>query len=433
MTIVRPKEFVVDDGDPFERDLLDRKGRVEGLCGLIRDLSAAAVLAVNGPFGSGKSVFLRMCASHLRSLEVRVAEFNAWHQSHTKTPLVDLVAAVASSPRFTEEAARSLREVAVKLAWRTASAATRGIVEREDFQSAEGPSRFDDWNQTEERRKEFHERLERIVAQDGKLVVLIDELDRCPPSQALEILDVARHLFDVPGVVVVLGINEQELQHRVKTLYGEGCKAEEFLRRFIDLPVDLPHPGANLAGFMNEAFASVGLSGRLQAGSDHYSGSLLEILADKTGMSVRDIQQFIHRMARVLALSPAPEPHDRPGWAVEHLTLALCALRWADIGAYRKLMAGDIDTAGAAACLVGALSLKEQLAEGDPIVLMAVTALLSLNPDGITTERLVAAGLGDSDTADRIRAAYGEQDLNSALLWIGGSRAWLFRLVELAA
>ena len=433
MTIVRPKEFVVvDDGDPFERDLLDRKGRVEVLCGLIQDLSAAAVLAVNGPFGSGKSVFLRMCASRLRSLGVRVAEFNAWHQSHTQTPLVDLVAAVASSPRFTEEAARSLREVAVKLAWRTASAATRGIVEREDFQSVEGASRFDDWNQTEERRKKFHEELERIVAQDGKLVVLIDELDRCPPSRALEILDVARHLFDVPGVVVVLGINEQELQHRVKTLYGEGCKAEEFLRRFIDLPIDLPHPGANLAGFMNEAFASVGLSGRLQAGSDHYSGSMLEILARKTGMSARDILQFTHRLARVLALIPTPESHDRRGWAVEHLTLALCVLRWADTKAYRKLMTGDIDTAGAASCLVDALSLKEQLAEGDPIVLMAAASLLRLDPSAANQQRLEAAGF-DSDIATTILNQYQQLNTGDPLLQIRHWRDRLFGLVELAA
>jgi len=432
VTSIRPAEFVVDDDDPFERDLLDRKGRVESLCGLIQDLGAAAVLAVAGSFGSGKSVFLRMCAGHLRSLGVRVAEFNAWHQSHTQMPLVDLVAAVTSSTDFTEGAARSLREVAVRLAWRTASAATRGIVEREDFRPAQDASRFDEWNQTEQRRREFHEELDRIVAQDGRLVVLIDELDRCPPARALEILDVARHLFDVAGVVVVLGINEQELQHRVKILYGEGCEAEAYLRRFIDLTIYLPHPGANLAGFMNEAFATVGLSGRLQAGPDHYSGSVLELLADKTGMSARDILQFTHRVARVLALSPAPEPHDQPRSALERITLALCSLRWADPDAYRNLMTGGIDTAEAAACLVEALSLKERLDDGDQVVLMAVTDLLSLNPNGATTERLVAAGLGDSDTAERIAGACRRRSGNLPL-GIGLSRDRIFGLVELTA
>ncbi len=430
MTSVRPAEFVVDDSDPFERDLLDRKGRVEGLCSLIQDLSAPAVLAVNGSFGSGKSVFLRMCAGHLRRLGVRVAEFNAWHQSHTQTPLVDLVAAVASSPGFTESAAQSLREVAGKLVWRTASTLTRGIVEREDFQSAEGASRFDEWNQTEGRRKEFHEELERMVAQDGTLVVLIDELDRCPPSRALEILDVARHLFDVPGVVVVLGINEQELQHRVKTLYGHGCAAEEYLRRFIDLMIDLPRPG-NLAGFMNDAFASVGLSGRLKAGSNDHSGSMLAILADKAGMSVRDIQQFTHWLARVLAPSPAPEQHDRRGWAVEHLTLALCALRWADTAGYRKLVAGDADAAEAAHFLVEALSVKELLAGGDPFVLLMATSLLRLDPGAANQQHLEAAGF-DSDIATMILKKFQRLDSEDDRFWISHSRDRIFEFVELA-
>ena len=432
MTSVRPAGFVVGDGDPFERDLLERKGRVEGFCGLIQDLSAAAVLAVNGSFGSGKSVFLRMCASRLRSLGVRVAEFNAWHQCHTQTPLVDLVAAVTSSPSFTEEAARSLREVAVKLAWRTASAATRGVVEREDFQFARGASGFDEWNQIEERRKEFHEELERIVARDGTLVVLIDELDRCPPSRALEILDVARHLFDVPGFVVVLGVNEHELQQRVRTLYGEGCAAEAYLRRFIDLMIDLPRPGASLAGFMNEAFASVGLSGRLQAGSDHYSGSMLEILADKAGMSARDILQFTHRLARVLALSPAPGPHDRRRWELEQLTLALCALRWADTTGYRKLVAGDADAAEAAYFLVEALSVKEMLAGGDPFVLGTAASLLRLDPGVASRERLEAVGF-DSDTATMILNECQQLNRGDRSFRIGRLRDQLVGLVELAA
>ncbi len=51
MTSVRPEDFVVDDEQPFDHDLLDRKDRVEGLCSLVASLSTPAVLVVNGPFG----------------------------------------------------------------------------------------------------------------------------------------------------------------------------------------------------------------------------------------------------------------------------------------------------------------------------------------------------------------------------------------------
>ena len=83
MVRVRPEQFVVDEAQPFEGDRLDRRRRVEALCRLIARTESAAVVAVNGSFGSGKSVFLKMCAAHLRGQGVAVAEFNAWQQSHT--------------------------------------------------------------------------------------------------------------------------------------------------------------------------------------------------------------------------------------------------------------------------------------------------------------------------------------------------------------
>lgn len=433
MTSVRPADFVVDDEQPFDHDLLDRKGRVEGLCNLIGSLSGSlsgtAVLAVNGPFGSGKSVFLRMCASRLRSQKVKVAEFDAWQQSHTRSPLVDIVSAVTSSGRFSEETAQSLGEVAACLVWRVASAVTHGIVQREDFESS-GISRFDEWSQIENQRKEFRRELEHAVDQDEKLVIFIDELDRCPPERALEILDVARHLFDVPGVVVVLGINESELQQRVKTVYGEGCDAEKYLRRFIDLMIDLPPPGTALPGFMNETFASVGLSGDLKAGSNHYSGSMLEVLADRAGMSIRDIVQFTHRIARVFAILPSSDRSTGSAGALELLTVTLCVLRWADPSGYRELTAGNADMAEAAHRLVRALSLEEQLAERDLMVLVPLVSLLWLDSVSATSERLEAAGF-DSDEADAVLEVFHQRFTN---INIGKpSRDRVFRFVELLA
>ena len=35
-------------------------------------------------------------------------------------------------------------------------------------------------------------------------MVCVDELDRCRPEYALSLLEVTRHLFDMPGVVVLL-------------------------------------------------------------------------------------------------------------------------------------------------------------------------------------------------------------------------------------
>ena len=43
------------------------------------------------------------------------------------------------------------------------------------------------------------------------LVFIIDELDRCRPTFAIELLERVKHIFDVPNIVFVFGINRSEL------------------------------------------------------------------------------------------------------------------------------------------------------------------------------------------------------------------------------
>ena len=75
------------------------------------------------------------------------------------------------------------------------------------------------------------------------LIVAIDELDRCRPSYAIELLEVAKHLFAVDHVVFVLAVNCEQLAHSVKALYGNDFDAEGYLRRFFDVDCQLPEPG----------------------------------------------------------------------------------------------------------------------------------------------------------------------------------------------
>ena len=49
---------------------------------------------------------------------------------------------------------------------------------------------------------------------------MVDELDRCRPSYAVELPEVVKHLFTVDGVVFVIAVNRAELTHSIRALYG---------------------------------------------------------------------------------------------------------------------------------------------------------------------------------------------------------------------
>lgn len=88
--------------------------------------------------------------------------------------------------------------------------------------------------------------LEKAVEQlklSGKkpsLIICIDELDRCRPTFAIEMLERIKHLFDVPGIIFLLSIDKSQLESSTAAVYGERINAPEYLRRFIDLEYALP-------------------------------------------------------------------------------------------------------------------------------------------------------------------------------------------------
>ena len=264
----------------------------------------------------------------------------------------------------------------VNLGWWSTDKVTLGLVSRKNLQVPEDAPKFGEWKQIEQRRTEFCKALAELVGKDERLVVFIDELDRCLPARALELLDAVRHLFDVLGVVIVLGINEGELRHRVKQLFGQDCEADVYLCRFVDVSIDLPDPGSELAGFLDDSFITAGLEERLRDGG--YSGPVIELLAEQPGMSLRDIEQMVHRVSLVLAHSPETRLDDCQRTRMQ-ATLSLFALRVVARDVYDRFVAGECDGFAAAEGLKDALS-DRSIAGSHPVASRIFAMLCHLGP-----------------------------------------------------
>lgn len=88
--------------------------------------------------------------------------------------------------------------------------------------------------------KNFKEKLAKLVYDNKPLVIMVDELDRCKPSFAIELLEKLKHLYDVDNVIFILFINENELANIVNGYYGLKLNGHEYLRKFIDIRAELP-------------------------------------------------------------------------------------------------------------------------------------------------------------------------------------------------
>lgn len=72
------------------------------------------------------------------------------------------------------------------------------------------------------------------------LVIIIDELDRCKPTFAIEFLEKIKHIFDVDNLVFVTFINHDELSNAVKGMYGESFNGKKYLNKFFNLKLTFP-------------------------------------------------------------------------------------------------------------------------------------------------------------------------------------------------
>lgn len=328
----RLEEIEVHEDEPFKNDALKRQPVVEFLRDLIKQLQGPFVLALDSPWGTGKTTVVRMLRASLKKEGVISVYFNAWKEDYVSDPLIPMVAAIdelqvediESGKQFSEHMA-TVRAVASKVAKRGLVAAvklaTMNTVDldevAEDVLATTVGDMADDvidsFKQEKASLERFRDALEKAVmtvdhTEDSKpLVFFIDELDRCRPTFAIELLERVKHLFDVKHIVFVLSIDKKQLEAITKAVYGESIDAPEYLRRFIDLDFSLPtihnkdYIGSLVKRYGFADFFSARKKYHELAGDEEIFVSGFTLLSNVYQLSLRSIERCFTRVASVLS------------------------------------------------------------------------------------------------------------------------------------
>jgi len=258
---IKHNEIEITQENPFEHCKLERKQYAEVLSQIVELYNDGFVLAINNEWGSGKTTFVKMWQQHLKNKKFNTIYFNAWENDFDSNPIVAIMSElktlttndnkalfksiVAKGATITKNVLPALlkafaekyidTKVLVEAIENTTKGATE-ILENE----------IKDYAKKKQSIVEFREELEKFIAETENphpLVFIIDELDRCRPDYAVEILEQMKHFFSVPGFVFVLSIDKNHLAASIKGFYGsESINTDEYLRRFIDLEYSIPAP-----------------------------------------------------------------------------------------------------------------------------------------------------------------------------------------------
>jgi hypothetical protein len=329
------------------------------------------VLNLDAGWGHGKTFFLTRFKRQLEAEGYLAVYVNAWEDDHAEDPMIAVMAAIdeAIAPRLKkkkvltktwETTKSSFKQIAVTTAthglkklgskylgegadiigdiWanggepshanpapspskaseseggisdQVAEALSEGVEKLLDRYGEEALSRF---RKAKSSSASFKDNLTKFLDnashyKDIKvpLFVLVDELDRCRPTYAIELLERIKHLFEVDNIVFVVATDSGQLRHAIKAVYGESFESGRYLLRFFDRSYEFEKP--SLESFVSSLFARFQIKpSRLSSPPDNEHQDFVLTSMRAFRLSLRDAEQCFDILRTILTTWQHPTP-----------------------------------------------------------------------------------------------------------------------------
>ena len=369
---MRIESIAVKDNLSFDDDLCNRKPTGEGLSDLVSNMSNGGVISLDGGWGEGKTTFIKMWLDQYQEqlgASGKAIYFDAFERDYVEDPFLPIVARLleasktglhnetgqkdgaAPAAKLATGAVKAARLLAVGALKNGVANVSGGLVTPELIDEslqalsskAEGGldaallSQLDKYMQHDQSIREFKAALRDWVRGYGRVVFIVDELDRCKPNFAVSLLERLKHFFDVPGIVFVLVMNRSQLEHAVNGLYGSRINAEGYLSKFVHFFLKLPKAIGSenverARGFARQSLSRVGFDGSSELDLDLTAQAL--VLFD---CSLREAESLCSLIALVRLRQRAPT-----GLATRLIPF-LCVLRMKQRMLFESLQANKIN------------------------------------------------------------------------------------------
>lgn len=263
-------------------DPINRNQDIVYFYNILQAQELASAIAIDGRWGSGKTFFVRQTQMVINALNpsstideetkakatVRLpfpkndeenenysiaVYYDAWENDNDTEPVLSLIYEITKqlSVDF------SLSDISIV---KTAGAIIEAISGHningiKDALTSEDPfKKFKKEKDVEQKIKDFFSCL--LAERGNRLVIFIDELDRCKPTFAVHLLEQIKHYIYDDRITFVFSVNLEQLQHTIKNYYGVDFDSCRYLDRFFDLRISMPP--ANMEKFYSE----IGLESR---------------------------------------------------------------------------------------------------------------------------------------------------------------------------
>lgn len=298
--------------ETLEKNIIGRNTEIINFIRLLDSIKSNFSIAIDNDWGTGKTFFVKQAKMILdaynehsydyelsnleriknvidiKNINLHLAVYyNAWENDNQKSPLLSLIYEIIKVAKIDTNKTDIFinKEKIIKDGLSAIVKHFSGIDIKELLKCVETEAKdiFKEIKGQKSIKEQVDNILNNLLLEHGeRLVIFIDELDRCRPTFAVELLEQIKHYFDNDKITFVFSTNIKQLQYTIKKYYGEAFEAKRYLDKFFDLTVSLNEVN------VIEYFSFVNKS----PGRDVYDDVCKEIVKEYN-LTLRDVIKFV--------------------------------------------------------------------------------------------------------------------------------------------
>ena len=234
----------------FDDDKLGRKDVAEHFKNILLNTDLH-VFSLAAPWGCGKTYFIQNLIKTMNEDSINIL-YNAWESDFYDSPLIPLLVELLNKIETCCEKTELEKDI------KSVKEVIKNLCDKVSFQAGFNlgvincSANFDPNKKIVESEyielkgfiQGFRSNLKSIQEKlNKKIIIFIDELDRCNPMYTIKTLEVIKHFFGVANVIFVLAVDKAQIENSVRTIFGINQGTENgYLRKFIDVEFQLPEP-----------------------------------------------------------------------------------------------------------------------------------------------------------------------------------------------
>lgn len=261
-------------------DSINNNRKLYSLIRLINTIDSNATICIDGEWGTGKTIFINQFIYLLKnpdsyyeigidedikekfnkvSQENLIVYYDAWKNDNHIDPFESIVYNILNVfPKYKSYVPNYtiVKDVILDFGKRFFEKTTFDIVNFENINTYEDLA-----NRIvtmEEKQDRFKELIDKILG-NKRLLLVIDELDRCNPLYASKLLETVKHFYNLKNITVIVIANNKELVNTIKKQYGYEFDAYSYLNKFYDFVITLDNSqkikyAQSILGFKRETY-----------------------------------------------------------------------------------------------------------------------------------------------------------------------------------